>query len=239
MSSNIVVRAKTSKEVIDFEDCEGIGKYVRKLEITATRNASPVGYLHGHILLLGEAQKDQQVRRLLECNDEFEDMLITLFRGRITQGGPQGDLILNGFSAGACEAFTEARIDVAKQQATIQSAGAKGDILLVEAVRVYEPFQSQGIGTLLMDKLASCKKVASTVYLKASPFRIETAGHTVEQVKEKVEKLQRFYERFGFSRIPGTEKEMLTTPARMWAAVNQRHAAIGACNISTPSMAGP
>lgn len=238
MSSSIVVRAKTYREDLDFEDCEGLGKYVRKLEITATRNASQVGYLHGHILLLGEAHKDQQVRRLLECNDDFEDMLITLFKGRITQGS-QGNLILNGFSESACEAFVQGHMDVDKQQATIQGLGAKGDILLVEAVRVYEAFQSQGIGTLLMDKLASCQKVASTLYLKASPFRLETAGKTDEQVKEKVEKLQRFYERFGFSRIPGTEKEMLTTPARMWATVNERHAALGACNISTPSMAGP
>jgi GNAT superfamily N-acetyltransferase len=238
MSSSIVVRAKTYREDLDYEDCEGIGKYLRKLEMTATRNGSEVGYLYGHILLLGEAHKDQQVRRLLECNDEFEDMLITLFKGQITHG-PQGDLILNGFSGGACEAFAQGRIDVNKQQTTIQGVGAKADILLVEAVRVYQDFQSQGIGTLLMDKLASCKKVASTVYLKASPFRLETVGHTDEQVREKVEKLQRFYGRYGFSKIPGTDKEMLTTPARMRAAVNERHAALGACNISTPSMAGP
>jgi GNAT superfamily N-acetyltransferase len=238
MPSNIVVRVKTTQAELDFEDCEGLGKYIRKLEIVATRNAAKLGYLNGHILLLGEAHKDQQVRRLLDCTDEFEDMLITLFKGMITQG-PEGDLILNGFSEAAREAFSSNNIDVDKQQATIQGAGAKGEILLVEAVRVYESFQSQGIGTLLMDKLSSCQKVASTIYLKASPFRTDTAQDSVEDVTKKVERLQRFYERYGFKKVDGTEKEMITSPSRMLAAVNERHATLGIRRTAIPALAGP
>lgn len=219
--SNVVISAKTYQAELDFEDCEIIGKYIKKLEISAFLNGSQIGYLHGHILMLGEAHKDGQVRRILESTDEFEDMLITLFKGNISQSC-DGDLLLNKFSKDTCAAFSANSIDVERQQAIGGIDSVNRDILLIEAVRVYQEFQAQGVGSMLLEKLALCKKVSPTIYLKASPFRADTAQDNCEQVAHKKFRLQAFYERFGFSVIPGTENEMVTTPRRMLEVVRLR-----------------
>jgi GNAT superfamily N-acetyltransferase len=206
----LVIRTKTSRANDDFEDCEGIGKYVRTVSITASRNASSVGYLTGHILSLDQAQQDMKLRTLMECTDEFEDMIISLFKGKFKLGD-SGELRISSFSDSVLSALP----DRPQGEPNPPSDQKLGDVFIVQAIKVYEAFRGQGIGSALLAKLSECKKIAPTIYLKASPFRLDTQGQSVDEVAERSNQLQSLYARYGFTKIPGTEKEMVATPELM------------------------